>query len=89
MLGHVGFVVDKVALGNVFSKYFGFPFQSSFHQLLHNHHHVIWGWYNRPIVATVRSGLSLTPPIIIIIIFIYLFVVYLTLLSVAQTIILW
>jgi hypothetical protein len=23
--GHVGFVVDKVALGQVFSKYFGFP----------------------------------------------------------------
>jgi hypothetical protein len=28
------FVVDKVALGQVFSKYFGFPCQSSFHQLL-------------------------------------------------------
>jgi hypothetical protein len=28
----VGFVVDKVALGLVFSQYFGFPFQSSFHQ---------------------------------------------------------
>jgi hypothetical protein len=24
-LGHVGFVVDKVALGQAFSKYFGFP----------------------------------------------------------------
>jgi hypothetical protein len=33
----VGFVVDKVALGHVFSKHFGFPCQSSFHQLLHNH----------------------------------------------------
>jgi hypothetical protein len=33
------FVVDTVALGQVFSKYFGFPCQSSFHQLLHNHHH--------------------------------------------------
>jgi hypothetical protein len=31
--GHVGFVVDKVALGQVFSKYFGFPCQSSFHQI--------------------------------------------------------
>jgi hypothetical protein len=29
--GHVGFVVDKVALGQVFSEYFGFPCQSSFH----------------------------------------------------------
>jgi hypothetical protein len=37
--GHVGFVVDKVALGQVFSEYFGFPCQSSFHQLLHNHYH--------------------------------------------------
>jgi hypothetical protein len=36
--GHVGFVVDKVALGQVFSEYFGFPCQSLFHQLLHNHH---------------------------------------------------
>jgi hypothetical protein len=26
------FVVDKVALGQVFSEYFGFPCQSSFHQ---------------------------------------------------------
>jgi hypothetical protein len=32
---HVGFVVDEVALGQVFSKYFNFPFQS-FHQFL-NH----------------------------------------------------
>jgi hypothetical protein len=28
----VGFVVDKVALGQVFSEYFGFPCQSSFHE---------------------------------------------------------
>jgi hypothetical protein len=28
----VGFVADKVALGQVFSDYFGFPCQSSFHQ---------------------------------------------------------
>jgi hypothetical protein len=34
----VGFVVDKVAMGQVFSEYFGFPWQSSFHRLLHNHH---------------------------------------------------
>jgi hypothetical protein len=34
----VGFVVDKVALGQVFSEYFGFPCQSSFHQILHHHH---------------------------------------------------
>jgi hypothetical protein len=28
-----------MALGQVFSEYFGFRRQSSFHQLLHNHHH--------------------------------------------------
>jgi hypothetical protein len=38
--GHARFVVDKVALGKVFSEYFGFPCQSSFHQLLHSHHHL-------------------------------------------------
>jgi hypothetical protein len=29
--GHVGFVMDKVVPGQVFSEYFGFPCQSSFH----------------------------------------------------------
>jgi hypothetical protein len=41
--GHVGFVVDKVALGQVFSEYFGFPCQSLFHKLLHNHPHLSSG----------------------------------------------
>jgi hypothetical protein len=35
----MGFVVDKVALGQVFSEYFGYPCESSFHQILHHHHH--------------------------------------------------
>jgi hypothetical protein len=35
---HVGFVVDKVALGQIFSEYIGFPCQSSFHQFLHHNH---------------------------------------------------
>jgi hypothetical protein len=35
---HVVFVVDKVALGQVFSEYFGFPFQS-FYKFLHHHNH--------------------------------------------------
>jgi hypothetical protein len=39
MSGHVGFVVDEVALGQVFFEYFGFPYQSSFHQILHPHYH--------------------------------------------------
>jgi hypothetical protein len=34
----VGFVVDKAALGQVFSEYFGLPYQS-FHQFLHNQNH--------------------------------------------------
>jgi hypothetical protein len=38
------FVVDKVALGQVFSEYFGFPCQSSFHQLLQNHPHLSSGF---------------------------------------------
>jgi hypothetical protein len=37
--GHVGFVVGKVALGQVFSEYFGFPCQFSFHQVFHTYHH--------------------------------------------------
>jgi hypothetical protein len=37
--GQVGFVVDKVALKQVFSQYFVFPCQFAFHQLVHNHHH--------------------------------------------------
>jgi hypothetical protein len=36
--GHVGFVVDSVTLGQVFSEYFCFPCQFSFHRLLHIHH---------------------------------------------------
>jgi hypothetical protein len=35
--GHVGFVLEKVALEQVFSEYFGFLCQFSFHQLLHIH----------------------------------------------------
>jgi hypothetical protein len=37
---HVGFVVDKTALWQVFSEYFGFSCQSSFHQILHHHNHL-------------------------------------------------
>jgi hypothetical protein len=59
----VGFLVDKMVLGQVFSEYFGFPCQFLLHQFLHNHHHprMIWGWYSSPVVAAVPSGLSLTP----------------------------
>jgi hypothetical protein len=37
--GQVGFVVDKEALGQVFSEYFGFPCQSSSDKILHHHNH--------------------------------------------------
>jgi hypothetical protein len=37
-LGHVEFLVDKVAIGQVVSEYFGFPCQFSFHRLLDTHH---------------------------------------------------
>jgi hypothetical protein len=59
--GHVGFIVDKVALRQVFSKYSGFPY-NSFHRLLHTHHHPLSGVATiDQIVADVPSGLSLTP----------------------------
>jgi hypothetical protein len=61
-LDHVGFVVDKVALGQVFSEYFGFPCQFSFRRLLHIHHHLSSGARTiGQLVADVPSGLSLTP----------------------------
>jgi hypothetical protein len=57
-----GFVVDKVALGQVFSEYFGFPYLSSFHQLLHNHHLLSPGsGIIGQSVAAVPSALCLTP----------------------------
>jgi hypothetical protein len=34
---HAQFVVDKVGLKQIFSKYFRFPCQSSFHQVLYPH----------------------------------------------------
>jgi hypothetical protein len=35
---YVGYLVDKVALGQVFSEYFEFPCQFSSHLLLHTYH---------------------------------------------------
>jgi hypothetical protein len=54
--------VDKVALGQVFSEYFGFPYQFSFHRLLHTHHLSSGVGTIGQLVADVPSGLSLTPP---------------------------
>jgi hypothetical protein len=36
---------------------------------------IIWGWYNRPVVAAVPSGLSLAPLIIIIITIIIIIII--------------
>jgi hypothetical protein len=60
--GHVGFMVDKVAPEQVFSEYFGFLCQFSFHRLLHTHHLSSGAGTIGQLVADVPSGLSLTPP---------------------------
>jgi hypothetical protein len=51
----VGFVVDKLALGQVFSEYFGFPPLSIFIPPIspQSPSPIIRGWYNRPVVAAV------------------------------------
>jgi hypothetical protein len=54
---HTGFVVDKVTLGQVFSDYFGFPFQFSFQT-----HVLSGGCYNKPISGR-RSKLIQFHPI--------------------------
>jgi hypothetical protein len=46
-------MVDKVALGRVSSEYFGFPCQSSFHQILHHH--------NQPGLATIGQSVAAVP----------------------------
>jgi hypothetical protein len=54
-------VLDKLALGQVFSEYFDFPCQS-FHRLLHTHHHPSSGAGTLgQTVADVPNGLILTP----------------------------
>jgi hypothetical protein len=54
--------MDKVALGQVFSEYFGFPCQFTFHRLLHTHHLSSGAGTIDQLVAAVASGPSLTPP---------------------------
>jgi hypothetical protein len=50
--GHVGFVGDRVVVGQVFSEYFGFRCQFSFHRLPHSSSSSsssnIRDWYSRP-----------------------------------------
>jgi hypothetical protein len=54
----VGFVVGKLALGQVISKYFGFPCQLSFHRLLHIHDLSFEAGTIGQIVADVPSRLT-------------------------------
>jgi hypothetical protein len=49
---------DKVALGQVFSEYFGFPSQSLFHLFLHNHHHLSSAQIKKRSHAGQRQGCS-------------------------------
>jgi hypothetical protein len=58
----VGFVVYKVAPEQVFSEYFDFPCQFSFHRRLQTHHLLSGADTIRQIVADVTSGLIITPP---------------------------
>jgi hypothetical protein len=57
----VGFVVDKVALGQVFSEYFGFPCQFAFHRLLQIHHLSSGAGTIGKLLAEEPSGPSLNP----------------------------
>jgi hypothetical protein len=54
-------ICGGLALGQVFSEYFGFPCQSSFQQMLHTHLSSGAGTTDQ-LVAAVPSGLNLTPP---------------------------
>jgi hypothetical protein len=50
----VGFVVEKVVLGQVFSEYFGFPLPIFISPVApQSPSPIIWGWYNRPELAAV------------------------------------
>jgi hypothetical protein len=55
-------VIDRVALGQVSSEYFGFPCQFAIHLLIHNHYHHLSSEAGiiGQTVAAVPSGLSLT-----------------------------
>jgi hypothetical protein len=55
------FVVNKVALVQVFYEYFGFSCQFSFHRLLHAHHPSSGSGTVGQLVADVPSGLSHSP----------------------------
>jgi hypothetical protein len=53
--------MHKVALGRVFVEYFGFPCQSSFHQILHHHNHLGQATIGQSVAAVDPVGLH--PPL--------------------------
>jgi hypothetical protein len=59
--GHVGFVVEKMVLRQVFSEYFGFPCQFPFHRPLHTHHLSSEAGTKGQLVTGVPSGLKSHP----------------------------
>jgi hypothetical protein len=58
----VGFVVNKVALGQIFSEYFGFLCQFSFRRLLDTNNLSSAAGKIGQLLADMPSGLSVTPP---------------------------
>jgi hypothetical protein len=59
----MGFVVDKVALGQTFFLVLRFPLPIFISLIARQSpSSIIWGWYSKPVVAAVPSGLSFTPP---------------------------
>jgi hypothetical protein len=59
--GHVGFVVDNVALRQVFSKYFSFRYKA-FHQLCHTHHYSSSKTgINKPLTSVIVDSVPLLP----------------------------
>jgi hypothetical protein len=57
----MGYVVDKVALGQVSSEFFSFPCPFSFQQMVHNHLSSVADTIGH-LVADIPGGLSLTLP---------------------------
>jgi pimeloyl-ACP methyl ester carboxylesterase len=54
---HVGFVVDKAAVGQVFSKFFSFSLSVLFHHGSPDSYNT-WGLYNRPVCPQFRDIVS-------------------------------
>jgi hypothetical protein len=57
----VGFVVNKMALGKIFTQYFLFPNQFLFQRLLHIHHLSFGAGTIGQLVADVPSGFRVIP----------------------------